>query len=367
MKKNLPIILILALCGIAFVAGVAFAGKAMISNGDKEAAIKKNEKTLNTLLNRKKGALALSEENLEQGNASLSALKDAARKRVGILLQPKRLETFFKGDATQFMASMTRRNSDWIRYCEEGSVELAPAVRGFGFSRYLVDNETVPAAALECLDTEAAIVGSLIESLINARAENEKDLRAANVLSATDTTYLKLVSIARESFELLPEQQRSLKRDEIVVTPSIDAGDTGLVKLSDYASKESLVASLRREHSVNALAFRVSFIGDTGVLRKFIRELEAFPIYVRDIEASRATPEMLPAKNTPAPGEPAATVQNPFDVFNMNPGVSSNAQPAAPRVPARRVIVQNIPELFTVTLEYISPKAGNRKENQKSE
>ena len=367
MKKNLPLISILALCGLAFVGGAVLAGKAMLDNGKKETAIEKNEKTLGKLIKRK--TLALSEENLEQGKASIDALKEATKLRVGILLQPKRLETFFKGDATQFMSILTERNRDWTRLCEEQNVELTPATRGFGFSRYLVNNETAPADALEKLDAEAAVTGELIKALIEARADNEKDLRTANVLPASEKTYLKLVSVAREGFELTPVQRRSLQRDEIVVETIPDAGDTGFAKLTDFASKELNYESLRRENAVSALAFRISFLGDTGVLRKFVQHLETYPIYVRDIEAKRATPDMLPPKNVHAAGNAAANPvsDNPFDLFGAGTAVSATAQPVAPRVPARRVVVENIPELFTVTVEYIAPKGAKKEEAKKSE
>ena len=365
MKKNLPIILILALCGIAFVGGVAVTVSSILDNGKKEVTIEKNKKTIDKLVKRK--TLALSEENIELGKSTLEALKATVKVRVGTLLQPKRLETFFKGDATQFMSILTERARDWSRMCEDQNVEVAPAVRGFGFSRYLVNNETAPVAMLEKMDLEAAITGELIKALVEARADNEKELRTANVLAASDTTYLKLVAVAREAIELAPAQRRSLQRDEIVVDPIADAGDTGLARLSDSASRELKYESMRRENAVDAIAFRISFIGDTGVLRKFIRHLETYPIYVRDIEASRATPDMLPEQNVPVAGtSPAPAVNNMFDLFGAGPTVTATEQ-AAPRVPARRVIVENVPELFTVTLEYISPKMKKQEEEQKSE
>lgn len=367
MKKNLPLILILALCGIVFVGGLAVTVSTMLDNGKKEATIEKNKKKLDKLVKRK--TLALSEENLEQGTASIDALKDSMKVRVGTLLQPKRLETFFKGDATQFMSLLTERNRDWTRLCEEQRVELAPATRGFGFSRYLVANESAPADKLEKLDLEAAVTGALLKTLIEAREENERELRAANVLSASDTTYLKLMAMAREGLELSQVQRRSLQRDEIVVDAIAESGDTGFVKLSDAASKEASYLSLRRERAVDALAFRIAFVGDTGVLRKFMQRLESYPIYVRDIEASRATPDMLPPKNTPAQGPAVAAPAsaNPFDLFGAGTAVAATEQASAPRAPARRVIVENVPELFTVTLEYITPKVQKKEEKEEAQ
>lgn len=366
MKKNLPLIAVLALCGLVFVGGVALTVSSMLDNGKKEAAIEKNKKALDKLLKRK--TLALSEDNLEQAKASLDALKTSVKIRVGTILQPKRLETFFKGDATQFMSILTERSRDWTRLCEEEHVELAPAARGFGFSRYLQNNETAPADQLEKMDLEAAITGELVKALIEAHADNEKELRSANVLSASETTYLKLVSVAREAIELNPNQRRSLLRDEVIVDPVSDAGSTGLVRLTDSASKELKYESLRRENAVGAIAFRISFIGDTGVLRKFMQHLETYPIYTRDIEASRATKDMLPEKAAPVSGTaPAAATTNMFELFGAGASVAATEQIATPRVPARRVVVENIPELFTVTLEYVTPKVQKKEEAQKSE
>lgn len=364
MKKNLPLILILALCGIVFVGGVAVTVSSMLDNGKKEARIQKNKKSLDKLVKRK--TLALSEENLEQGKASLEALKAAVKVRVGTLLQPKRLETFFKGDATQFMSLLTERARVWSRLCEDQNVELVPATRGFGFSRYLVNNESAPADKLEKMDLEAAITDALINALVKARTENEKELHSANVLSASEATYLKLVSVSREAVELAPNQRRNLQRDEIIVDPVADAGKTGLAKLTDFASKELKYESLRRENAVDAVAFRIDFIGDTGTLRKFMHHLEAYPIYVRNIEASRATPDMLPEKNVSVAGNAAPASSNPFELFGSGTPVTATEQ-AAPRVPARRVIVENVPEFFSVTLEYISPKGQKKEEAPKGE
>ena len=75
MKKNLPLILILALCGIVFVGGLAVSVSTMLDNGKKEATIEKNKKKLDKLVKRK--TLALSEENLEQGTASMAEPKRA--------------------------------------------------------------------------------------------------------------------------------------------------------------------------------------------------------------------------------------------------------------------------------------------------
>lgn len=366
MKKNLPLILILAFCGIVFAGGVAVTVSSMLDNGKKEATIEKNKKALDKLLKRK--TLALSEENLEQGKASVDALKSAIKVRVGTLLQPKRLETFFKGDATQFMSILTERSRDWSRLCEDHRVELAPATRGFGFSRYLLNNETVPADKLEKMDLGAAVTGELIKALVEARDENEKELRAANVLPAAESTYLKLLSVSREALELAPNQRRTLQRDEIIVEPVADAGMTGLAKLTDFASKELKYGSLRRENAVDAIAFRIDFIGDSGTLRKFVQHLESYPIYIRDIVASRATPDMLPEKNVPATGAPASVAtSNPFDLFGSGAAVNVTEVQSAPRVPARRVIVENIPEAFSIVLEYVTPKVQKKEETQKSE
>lgn len=354
MKKNLPLIFVLSLCGIGFLAGSVFAAKAFSDKNDKDAAIVKNERTLRGLLKRK--TLALSEENLEQGTATCDALKKAVTMRIGVLMQPKRLETFFDGDATQFMSLLTERNRTWIRLCEEKNVDVANTIRGFGFSRYLQNNETAPADKLKALDVEAAVTGEVIKLLADARDDYETELKKANVLTPSETTYLKIASVVREGVELDEAQRRSLQRDELVVKPVESAEKIGLCQLTDGMGKEIRYESLRRADVVNAVTLRVQFVSDSGVLRNFMQSLVEYPIYVRDISASRAPADMLPQAKTPA-DTPAASApaSNPFALFGAAVSADTTAQPAVASVPARRVVVENVPELFTVTLEYITP------------
>lgn len=366
MKKNLPLILILSLCGIGFVGGLAVSVMSILDNGKKTAAIEKNERTLRGLLNRK--SLALSEANLEQGTATRDALKAAAGKRVGVLLQPKRLETFFEGDATQFMSNLTERNRTWLRLCEEKDVEVADTIHGFGFSRYLQNNETAPTDKLKQLDLEAAVTGEVIKLLADAREEHERSLKNANVLTASEKTYLKIMSVVREGVELDETQRRALQRDELLVEPVEGAGATGYTLLTDGMGKEVRYVSLRREGAVDAVTLRIQFVGDSGVLRNFMQHLVEYPIYVRDIAASRATPDMLPQSEETGSNSSASSTasSNPFDLFGGAPVTDATAQAPAPRVPARRVVVENIPELFTVTIEYVTPTARKNATKEES-
>ncbi|MGN0834670.1 MAG: hypothetical protein ACI4QA_02415 [Candidatus Spyradosoma sp.] len=364
MKKNLPLILILALCGLVMAGGVAAVVVSAVNNASLSSDIEKNEKKLKSLRNRK--TLALSEENRRLGDETVAALKKAAEKRVAALVQPKRLDTDFNGDATQLVSNLMQRKSDWLALCQGKNIELADAARSFGFARYLDNNETAPAEHLKALDLQIAGVNEILGALVLAHEVYDKNLVAEHVMPPSEKTYMKILGIEREGVELSPAQRRSMARGEFFVDPVAGAGDTGFCRLSDGQNDVNFV-SLRREGAARATAFRVKFVADSGVFRYFVRRMEDYAIYVRDVSAQRATPDQLPPKNAPAAPQTSSPAANPFDLFGGAAPVQ--AAQAAPRVPARRVVVESIPETFTVTLEYVSPvlPRPEKKGKEKSE
>lgn len=383
--KNVPLISVLSLCGLAFLSGSGLSVKTVLENSALEDKIDKKQKEVLVLSGRESGKkkkasrgkakakevkdvnLALSEENLERGRATLDALKKAATARVGMLLQPKRLDAVFQGDGTGFKSKLTAKSSEWTKLCEEEKVELASS--GFGFSRYLGKNEMPPEDKLKQLDVEANITGELLALLVKSREDYESALKKANVMTLSETTFLKVLGIEREAVELNSTQLRSLEKDEFTIKPVENAGDTGLCVLMDGAGKEVKYESLRRDGVVNAIALRIRFVGDSGVLREFMKKLENYSIFVRDVKASRATADLLPQANVPKFGGNAsaaavAPASNPFDLFGGNASAPVASQPATPRVPARRVVVADLPEVFSVTLEYVTPVFAQKKDEK---
>lgn len=384
--KNVPLISVLSLCGLAFLGGSGLAVKTVLENSTLEDKIDKKQKEIRVLSGvesgkkKKKsrgktkeddsqsGKLALSEENLERGRTTLKALKKAAEARVGMLLQPKRLDAIFQGDGTSFKSKLTEKSSEWTKLCEEEKIGLASS--GFGFSRYLGKNEMLPEDKLKQLDVEANVTGELLALLAKSREDYESALKKANVMALSETTFLKILGIEREAVELNSTQLRALEKDEFSVKPVENAGATGLCVLTDGAGKEIKYESLRRDGVVNAVALRIRFVGDSGVLREFMKKLENYSIFVRDVKASRATADLLPQANVPAFGGNAATAtglapaSSPFDLFGGSAVAPAAAQPVAARVPARRVIVKDVPEVFSVTLEYVTPVAAPKKDEK---
>ena len=363
MKKNLPLTLILAICGLAMAGGVAAVVVSAVNNSSLSSDIEKNEKKLKSLRNRK--TLALSDENRRLGEETVAALKKAAEKRISALVQPKRLETDFNGDATQLVSNLMQRKSDWVARCQNKNIELADAARSFGFARYLENNETAPAEHLKALDLQIAGANEILEALALTHEFYDKRLVLENVMTPTEKTFMKIVGFEREGVELTPTQRRAMVKGEFFVEPVSDAGDTGFCRLSDGQTDDVKFVSLRRAGASSATAFRVKFIADSGVLRYFIRRMEDYAIYVRDVSARRATPDQLPPKNVPAAPQTASPAANPFDLFGA--AAPAQAAQAAPRVPARRVVVENVPEMFTVTLEYVSPDFPRPPKKEKSE
>lgn len=371
MKKNVPLIVICSLCGIVMAGGIAASVAGYVSNSKLSGAIEKADKNLNALRNQKKSkkssglALALSDENRERGDETVNALRNALRSRFSLMMQPKRLETGFDGDSTQLVSNLLKRKTDLEELFKKNHVEIADSARSFGFARYLENNETAPAGSLKALDEQVAGIDEILKSLVGAHDKYDKDLVAAHVMTMSEKTPIKIVAVEREAVELSAEQQRALVRGEFIVKPAANSGDSGFCSISDGQNSSEYV-SLRRADAVRAMALRIKFLADSGVLRNFVRRMEDYAIYIRDISAVRAPENLLPPKNVPAaPVAAPGASANPFELFGAS---SPAAVPAAPRVPARRVVVENVPELFTVTLEYVSPiVAQQRKNAEKSE
>ncbi len=362
MKKHPVLAAILGVFAVVCLAGIAMSTIAALEKSSKESEIEKKKKILSKLENRGK-LLALSEENVELGNANKAALAEAERSRFGEMLQPKRLDSEFKGDSTTFRTNLEGLRQNWTRLCEENEIEVsADLASKWGFERYLKDNESAPAAFLKALDVETKIVETVLKELADARRELEGAQREARIISLSQRPQVFLLEIQREAIELGNDQSRSAKKDEFVILPEKDAGNTGLCMTS--SGEKVPFISLRRAGTVDAIAFRFKLAAESGVIRNQLRRLENYPLYVRDLSASRSKDFL----NKKAPGAPekeaapaASGIENPFGLFGA-PESGPAAGPEMPKRPERIVAVDAKPEIFTLLLEYTIPVVKKQNE-----
>ncbi len=352
IKKHLVLTVILGICALALVAGLAMSALAFADNSSKSAEVEKNQKTLQRLENRGKN-LALSKENVETAEENNKALVKAMHLRVGVMLQPERLDQVAPGSSTEFSSKLLGLKGSWTELCEKNGIIVASdLVDTWGFSRYLKDNGTAPTESLQTLATEAAVIGKIVQELVEARDEYDKAEHAANILTQSQHPFALLKGIQREAVELDEAQSRTTLKDEFVIIPVKDAGDTGLCTVSD--SNHSYL-SLRRPDAVKAIAVRMEIATETGVIRNLAQRLQNYPVYIRDISAEPSRGDLLPKKHSssPTPSEPAPEA-NPFALF----GGGDSAEPAAPVAPKRQervVAVPVFPKIFTITFEYTIP------------
>jgi len=99
---------------------------------------------------------------------------------------------------------------------------------------------------------------------------------------------------------------------------------------------------------VNAIAFRLTFIGETESLRVLLNKLAAFelPLVVRSVEVEPATGPASGSETT-APAQPEANSLNA--IFGTN--TTATTTPAEP--PKAKPLVEKVRSKFTVTVEFI--------------
>lgn len=344
--------ILLAVC----TAGIAFCVIAFVQNKSTETTIEKSQKSLKALENRR-NASALTEENVAIAEANLKALEGAQAGKIEYFRVLKRLDSVFEGSQTDLNSTLRTKTDAWTKLLKEQNIEINDAAKFFGFSRYVQSQDRPPKPFLREIDTEAKIIDYLLNSLVKSRTAAQTAAQTAGVLATDKQIFSKLIAIRRESVETNSNAVRSAKSDEFLV--AIDDAEAGLARINSSNSSThspARFATLRRAGIADALAFQIEFASSTSVLRNFLASLENYPIFVREIKAVRADESIFPPKSTPAaPVDRSSAVPN-FDFFLGEDvaGNSTSVAPVAPRVPARTVVVKDLPIIFTVTLEYLT-------------
>ena len=306
IKKNLIFTIIMAVCILAFAAGLYFAFAESGKIDQKKQKITSAESQLKSM---RFADPAPTPENVEASAENVAELKAGLRKIREDLGRGARITTSADGIGVmagiqQFISSYQREAATQTDKDGEPFEIIVPDDFAFGFEQYLDeatmldDDELIPV-----LDKQRQILSYLLNKLYEAEPES-------------------IVSVEREVIEQKAEGSSSA--NGFAIHPAITAKVPG---------------------AINTLAFRLAFTGYTDSLRRLLNDLAKFdlPIVVRSIEVDRPSGMSTTAK------VPANNDLNAF--FGVFDG-GSNSEIEAPEEAQKPVISENI-STFTVVLEFI--------------
>jgi hypothetical protein len=283
--------------------GEARAAGALLQQRQEELQRLINQRPAPSLANQRAIAenLAEAEAALEAMRASLRGTGDTGR----LLAQPPpatRTDAFFE------IATFVERT-------REKAAVAQVAIRAderFSFASHI--NEGPEIEAIPMVHRQRLVIGYLLDTLF-----------------AADPT--ELVSIQREA---PPRRQAPGGLGPPPGAPPGAAGDF-------FAIDPAITA--RVPGLVDTLAFRVTFQGQTGALRRFLNRLAEFeiPIVVRSVEV-----EAIGTEGRPAVGAGAFAATPLQQLFGVAPTAGAPAQGPVP------IVAQNLSR-FTVTVEFLRP------------
>ena len=306
IKKNLIFTIIMAVCILAFAAGLYFAFAESGKIDQKKQKITSAESQLKSM---RFADPAPTPENVEASAKNVAELKAGLWKIREDLERGARITTSTDGIGVmagiqQFISSYQREAATQTDKDGEPFEIIVPDDFAFGFEQYLDeatmldDDELIPV-----LDKQRQILSYLLNKLYEAEPES-------------------IVSVEREVLEQKAEGSSSA--NGFAIHPAITAKVPG---------------------AINTLAFRLAFTGYTDSLRRLLNDLAKFdlPIVVRSIEVDRPSGMSTTAK-VPA--------NNALDAFFGVFDGGSNSELEAPEEAQKPVISENI-STFTVVLEFI--------------
>lgn len=368
-KKNLGFSLGLLVLGGAFVAGLVMAYLAYSGGVDSADSLRRSTIAESALLaghsfGPGEAPVALNDENVKAAQADVTELTaHLDRLRAAIVGNP---ELAILGKATSTgteLSALLRESVDgWRKQAADQGVKLSPnEPTTFGFHRYYQNPGTGPKRDFQKVDQQRLIIDFLVRQLIESRPAGSP---------------LLIESVDREAIEtyvLIPEGRPGAG----TYGPDAEAARN---EVDEFRPARTLA----RPGLVDALSFRVRFVGHTPTLRTFVNKIRnsGRPVAVTTIDVGTAAPEYekllaapaaaMPSSATPAaPAAPAAGAT--FNFFDQAPATAAPAAvvPGAAVASERRVpVVQRKLSTFVVQVDYLSlpeekPAAGSEGEPKK--
>lgn len=347
-KKNLGFNLGLVLLGATFLIGLVMAYLAY-SGGEATAVELKRSAGVEAGLLRGHSfgpgeeAVSLNEDNVKAAQTDVTEL--AAHRenlRAAIAGNP---DMAIRGKATTNgteLSALLRESVDgWRKLAADQGVKLSPNdPTAFGFHRYIHNQGTSPKRDFQKVDQQRLIIDFLVKQLIESRPAGSP---------------LLIESVDREPIEtyvLIPEGRPG-------------AGTFGPDTEAPRTDGDEFTASrtLARNGLVEALSFRVRFVGYTPTLRTFVNKIRnsgrSFAVTAIDVGTTTKEVEKLLSGPAPlalaaAPG-PAAPATPALSFFDQAPADAAAAGNGAASAEEKRIqIVQRKLSTFMVQVDYLS-------------
>lgn len=349
-KKNLGFNLGLIVLGGAFIAGLAMAYLAYSGGVATSVELKTKSSTEAALRGGHSFApgaapVSLNDDNVKAAQADVAELTaHRDNLRAAITGNP---DLAIRGkpttNGTELSAQLREAVDGWRKQAADQGVKLAPnEPTAFGFHRYYQNPGTGPKREFQKVDQQRSIIDFLVRQLIESRPAGSP---------------LLIESVDREpieTFVLIPEGRPGAG------TYGPD-GEATRNEVDEFKPARTLA----HPGLVEALSFRVRFVGHTPTLRTFVNKIRnsGRPVAVTSIDVATSTPEFekllgsatTAAAPAAAAAAPAAASSATLSFFDAAPAAAAAPTAGAASPDERRVpVVQRKLSAFVVQIDYLS-------------
>ncbi len=348
-KKNLGFNLGLIVLGGAFLAGLVMAYLAYSGGVETSESLRRSTNTEAALLGGHsfgpgEPAVSLNDDNVKAAQADVAELtKHRDNLRAGIAGNPDlAISGRPTANGTELSALLRESVDGWRKQATDQGVKLAPnEPTTFGFHRYYQNPGTGPKRDFQKVDQQRQIIDFLVRQLIESRPASSP---------------LLIESVDREpieTFVLIPEGR-----------PGAGTYGPDSEVTRNEVDEFKPVRTLARPGLVDALSFRVRFVGHTATLRTFVNKIRnsGRPVAVTSIDVGTTTPEFEKLMGAPAvaaassAAAPAAAGAATLSFFDQAPAAAATPTAATTASPDERrvTVVQRKLSAFVVQIDYLS-------------
>jgi len=343
-SKNRTFLITLGLIAIIFVAGCALSVTAWLRKKQTLVELERHQREVNVLLagdnlGSLKDQISLTPANVDLAEKDLTELTDQLKSlREVIAGSPEAPLKPDNSTSASKLNSLIKQNVDeWKKLCADRDVKTPPNDQcEFGFRRYIRNAGTSPKRDLPRVDLQRIIIDYLFKQLLESRPAGAP---------------LLLQSIDREPIEtyvLIPEG----KPNAGSYVPDADGSKN---ENDEFTHSRSF----RRPGLLDALSFRIRFVGTTSTLRTFINKLRSsgHPFAITSIEVGLAKPEEEKLLATAAPtttAAPAAGATAAVPDFFLGGAPAAGAKPGVAPKEDRVVVVKEKPAEFVIQFDYLT-------------
>ena len=349
-KKNLGFNLGLVVLGVTFVIGLVMAYLAY-SGGEATSLVLNRSAGVGAGLLRGHAfgpgeePVSLNEDNVKAAQTDVTELGTHRENlRAAIAGNP---DLAIRGKATtngtELSAQLRESVDGWRKLAADQGVKLSPNdPTSFGFHRYIHNQGTSPKRDFQKVDQQRLIIDFLVRQLIESRPAGSP-LLIDSVDREPIETYI-LIPEGRPGAGTFGPDTEAPRSDGDEFTPSRTLARTGLVE---------------------ALSFRVRFVGYTPTLRTFVNKIRnsgrSFAVTAidvgtttKEIEKLLSGPVPLALAAGPSPAAASAPALSFFDQAPADAAGAASGKGAASAEEKRIQVVQRKLSTFVVQVDYLS-------------